>query len=57
MKARVDLCHKRSDNYVCCMTDIGLFRYPKRLKDDVASKLINKVITAGYIDTKNWIGE
>ena len=57
MKAKVNLCHKRSDNYVCCITDVGLFRYPTRLKDEKARKLINSIIMAGYIETNNWKGE
>ena len=56
-KAKVDLVHIRSDNYVCCMTDKGLYRYPKRLKTDVAQRLINSVIKAEYIETNNWKGE
>ena len=53
-KALVQLCHKRSDNYVCCICDIGMFVYPKRLKNEQATKLINSVIMQGWINTKNW---
>ena len=53
-KAIVQLCHKRSDNYVCCICDTGMYKYPTRLKDEKASRLINLVIKTGYINTKNW---
>ena len=53
MKAKVLLCHINK-SYVVCMTDRGHFKYPKRLKEDVATKLMGRVILAGYIDTTKW---
>jgi len=54
MQAKVMLCHKSTDNFIVCMTDKGHFKYPTRLKNDKADKLINEVIKVGYIKTRYW---